>query len=293
MDPLTYRREHLAALAAAASAPPGTSSMQLSGGAGPKGVLAPDEREAARLASLHPEVVEKELGASSALAGASGVAIRHEILAAAVAMQEGDTASAVKLQASAVRACAGVPRLAHVLELILGTYRLQAGDELGARKTFQAVATRCEQSGLLDLASLAFTSLGASLAASSARSDLRAAASHYLSAGNLAQSASEPILAVESYRMAGTLAARAGDEDGAISAWKRALASASAAPLEIAALTSGPLVARTLAKFLQTNGSPAAATSLLAQADEMERAKPRASAPPEQTPRGPDAGRPS
>ena len=183
---------------------------------------------------------------------------------------------AVSLQANAVRACATIPRLSALLELTLGTYRLQAGDEIGARKTFQQVAMRAEAAGLLDLACFALTAWGASLAPSTSRPDIREAAAHYTRAGEVAQTAGEPLLAVESFRMAGQLAARAGDESGAITAWQRALAAASAAPLEVAALSSGPLVARTLAKLLLTHGSSAAANSLLSQADEMERAKPRA-----------------
>ena len=275
VDPLVYRREHLAAMASAANAPAGASSAQLSGGAGPKGVVAPCQRETAARGAIAPALLEKEMGAGHALAGAPGLALRHDILAAAVAMQEGDARRAVKLQTSAVRACATLPRLACLLELTLATYLLQSGDTGSAHTTFQMVATRSEEKGLLDLASLAFAAWGASLAVSGSRSDTRDAIARYLRAGELAQRASEPILAVESYRMAGQLAARMGDENSAISAWKRGLAAASAAPPETAALSSGPLVARTLAKILLSNGSVAAANSLLDQADDMERGQMR------------------
>ncbi len=275
VDQLVYRREHLAAMAAAASAPANASAAQLSGGAGPKGVLSPDQREAARRSAIDSAALEKEVGAGSALAGASGLAIRHDILAAAVAIQEGDVTRAVKLQGNAVRACATLPRLACLLELTLATYLLQSGDTAAARTTFPIVAARSEEKGMFDLAALAFTAWGASLAVSGSRSDTREAVARYLRAGDLAKMASEPILVVESYCMAGQLCARMGDEEGAITAWKQGLAAACAAPPEVAALSSGPLVARTLAKFLQTHGSLSAASSLLDQADDMERGETR------------------
>ena len=147
VDPGIYRREHLAAMAAAASAPQGASSMQLAGGAGPKGVLAPDDREAAQRAALAPELLERELGPLAVLTGPSGITIRQDILNAALAMQEADPARAVALQAKAVLACAAIPRLASTLHLTLGTYQLEAGDAAAARHTFQEVAALSEGAG--------------------------------------------------------------------------------------------------------------------------------------------------
>lgn len=277
VDPEVYRREHLAAMAAAASAPVGAAPEQLAGGAAPKGVVPPDQMTGGP--TLDPKLLEKELGAAAALMGAAGVALRQDILGAAVAVQEGKGARAIELQTKAVRACAGLPRLSCLLELILATYHLSAKNNAAATKTFEGVAARAEKLALLDIAALAFTGMGAVLAASESRNDTRDAIGCYTRAGELAERNGEPMLAIESHRMAGQLAARMKAENGAIAAWKRALAVASTAAPEVAAFSSAPLAARALAKVLQTQGSLAAAKALLDQADEMERGVPEAPEP--------------
>jgi hypothetical protein len=92
----------------------------------------------------------------------------------------------------------------------------------------------------------------------------------YARAGALAEKAAAPLLAIEAYRCAGQVALGAGSSKSAIELWQRALRVGSGAPVEVAALSSAPLVARTLAKFAREQGLLAASTSLLEQADNYE-----------------------
>jgi hypothetical protein len=281
VDPADYRREQAEILAACAAAPPGASPEVSTGGAGPKGVVAPPRHgKPPRDAALSPaatELLTEELGPAASLIGAVGALLRQRILGAALAMQEGEAGRAVALQAEACTQCldAGLVRFGCILELILGGYLLHAGDPARAQLAFETAAARAEAHALPDVAAQAHLGLGAVLVV---RGNLDAAAQRYAHAGELAMGVGERLLAIEAYRTAGQVALRAGAEAAAVTAWRRALVAASEAPPEALALSSAPVVARALAKVMQDRASFEAAQSLLDQADEYERA-PRAQEP--------------
>lgn len=271
VSPDAYRHEHLEAMKAAAHAPVGAAPEQLAGFASPKDVVPPDLREVVRTTPLDPEILAKATGDAAPTMGPSNLALRQTILNAAVAAQGGDAARAVELQEKAARSASGLPHIAFILELILATYQMQAQRPTAARKTLENVAKRAESAELFDIVALSFTGLGATLASSHASQDVRDATWYYTRAGEFAEKANEPILAIECYRMAGQLAARTNSEDSAMASWKRALGVASASPPDAAALSSAPRAARSLAKILLGHGSHAAAATLLDQADDLER----------------------
>ena len=90
------------------------------------------------------------------------------------------------------------------------------------------------------------------------------AAKHYAAAGDLAEVAKVPPLAIECWRMAGQLALDAKLDGSAVECWKRALAVAGELDPAVAKATSAAEVARALAAVCRKRG-------LRAQADELDR----------------------
>ncbi len=275
IDPMVYRREQTETLAAAAAAPVGASPEVSMGGAGPKQVIAPPRHgKPPRDAVPSPEqkdLLAKELGPAVALLGPGGALLRQRIAGAALALQQQRFAAAIELQTAACKQCleAGLLRFACILEVTLAAYLLHAGEPARARTAFETAAARAETNGLFDVAAQALLGLGAVLII---QKDPERSTATYARAGELAQKAQEPLLAIEAYRTAGQVALRARAEAAAVAAWKRALTIADGAPPDVLAHSSASTVARALAKVMEGNGSFAAAQSLVAQAEDYERA---------------------
>ncbi|WP_394823274.1 tetratricopeptide repeat protein [Pendulispora albinea] len=288
VDKERSRQEYGAKLAAMARAPAAASAEVQSGFAGPKDVCAPPRHgQPPRDVALPPEVTEAlaaATGPMAGLAGAAGKLLKQRIAGAAFAMQEQRYPDAIRLQTEACAQCLelGIPNLACVLEISLAVYIFQAGARARAITAFESAAARARAANLLELESQALMGL-----ANVHMLDRRLAdAAHvYARAGDAAERGQSLPLAIEAFRMAGQLALQSGGESAAVAAWQRALRIASSTAPEMAAASSAPLVARSLAKVYRDHGSLPAAQSLLDQADNYERAK----ATPEKSP----AARPS
>jgi hypothetical protein len=274
VDPAHHRREQSEALAASAAAPLGASPEVSAGRAGPKDVIAPPRHgKPPRDAAVSPEAQEllsKELGPAVALLGASGARLRHRLSAAALALQERRFGEAIALQSEACKQCleAGLSRLGCVLEITLATYLFHAGDVSRSRSAFETAASRAEAFAFADVTAQALLGLAAVLVVAR---DVEGATRQYVRAGELAETAGLPLLAIEAYRTAGQIALQARAEEAAVIAWRRALAVAEVTPPEPRGQSSAPTVARALAKVMEDRGSFASASSLLAQAEEWER----------------------
>jgi len=275
VDASYSRQEQNEALAGVADAPEGVSPEASAGFAAPKDVVAPPcFGKPARDVPLSPEASEfltNNLGPAAALLGEGGARLRRRVAGAALAMQESRFDDALKLQSEAVKQCAdaGLVQHAYILEFTLATYLFHAGDKKQSRATFESVASRAEAAGLTDVAIQALLGLGAALAIGK---DFKESMRRYTHAASLAEKLQSPVLAIEAYRTAGQIALREHAEKAAVMAWTRALAIAKASPPQDVAHSSAATVARALAKVMQSNGSLAAANSLLAQADEYEAA---------------------
>ena len=273
VDPAVYRKEMTDQLAASAAAPVGASPEVAVGGAGPKNVIAPPRfGKPARDAAFTPEeqaILTKELGPSAALLGPNGALLRQRVLGAALAMQERQFAKAISLQSQAAKQCfdVGLVKFGFIMEVTAAGYLLHAGDGARSRAAFDSAAKRAEKAGLFDIAAQALLGLAAVQAV---QKDLEESTATYARAGELSMKAQMPIIAIEAYRTAGQVALRAHAQNAAVMAWRRALEIAEVALPEVVANSSAPTVARALAKVMQSNGSFAAAQSLIDQADEFE-----------------------
>jgi len=275
VDAARYSQEQDAALAAAAAAPVGAAPEVSAGAAGAKDVVTPARHgKPPREKALSPEESEqltKDMGPEAALLGEGGARLRQRVLGAALAVKEQHFDKAITLQNEAIQQCtdAGLMQHAYILELTLATYLLHAGDKKQSRATFESVVSRSEVAGCTDVAIQALLGLGAVLALGK---DFKESMRRYAHAASLAEKLPSPVLAIEAYRAAGQMALREHAEEAAVEAWKRALAVAKVSPPQDVAHSSAATVARALAKVMQSNGSLAAADSLLAQADEYEAA---------------------
>ncbi|WP_394834566.1 hypothetical protein LVJ94_49535 [Pendulispora rubella] len=277
VDKDARRREYAAQLAAMAQAPAAASAEVQSGFAGPKDVCAPPRHgKPPRDAELPPEVAQalaEAAGPMAGLAGAAGRVLKQRIVGAAFAMQEQRYPDAIRLQTEACTQCIelGLVNIACVLEVSLAVYIFQAGARARAITAFESAAERARVAQLPDLESQALMGL-ANVHMLEGR--LTEAAHHYARAGEAAERGNIPPLAIEGYRMAGQLALQSGGESAAVAAWQRALRIAAIHPPEMAAASSAPLVARSLAKVYRDHGSFPIAQSLLDQADAYERGVP-------------------
>ncbi|WP_394829151.1 hypothetical protein [Pendulispora albinea] len=277
VDAAQHHREQSETLAAMAGALPAASANIAAGHAGPRDVCAPPRAgEPPRDAPVSSDVAQhlaQELGPAAALLGASGAAIKRRIAGAAIAMQERRFSDAIRLQSEACEQCwqAGLTRMGCILESSLAAYFLHAGDAARAHGAFDVAAGRAAAAGLHDVAAQALLGLAAVLVL---QKNFHGGVLSYTRAGEAAERAQMPQLAIEAYRTAGQVALRAGAEDGAVSVWKRALGVVAQAGPEIAAASSAPVVARALAKLVSERGEHANAQSLLDQADAYERQPP-------------------
>jgi len=275
VDPAETYRAQARLLAAMAAAPAGASREVSMGGAGPRDRVAPPRaRELEPKPPQSPEMAEaiaREIAAGAALVGGSGALLRRRITGAALAMGERRHVDALRLTSAACAQCwqQGLLKLGCILETSMGTFGLAAGQSAYAEQAFQTAASRAEHHGLPDVASQALSGLGAALVL---QGKLHEGAAAYSRAGEAAERAQVPMLAIEAYRSAGQVSLQAGVEGAAVATWQRALGVAGQAGPEVAGASSAPIVARALAAVMQRHGSHAAANSLFEQADQYERA---------------------
>lgn len=257
-------------LDAAAAAPAGASGPAMAGAAWPRDASPPGSRNTARAAQTAARVAAS-LGLPAGMFGPALLEMRGSILRGALAFRRGDPASAAIHQSRAAQSChaAGLHREACLMDLVLATYILHAGDRETAEGRYRGVAERARDRGWHDLSAQALMALGSVRLISRDRPGASVA---YGWAGAVAKEGRCDDLAIEGYRMAGQLAADDGNEELAARLFSQAIAIATGMPEPAAGRTSAPLAARQLADCFTRLGSREQATSLRAQADRMERA---------------------
>jgi hypothetical protein len=252
--------------AAASASAPGPAQV---GAAWPRGVVPPGARSAtsdARAASLAASV-----GLPAAILGSALREVRTSVLRSGLALRRGDAVGAAQHQSRAVQLCtsAGLGREACLMELMLATCFVHAGQRDLAEERYRAVADRARDRGWLDLSAQAWMALGSMRLLARDRSGASVA---YGWAGRAGRDGHEHTLAIEGYRMAGQLAAEDGNHELATRLFGEAIAIATHLPPPAAGRTSAPLAARQLADHCERMGLGAQATSLREQADRMDAA---------------------
>src|SRR5205823_3045526 len=136
-----------------------------------------------------------------------GALLQRRVAGAAMAVQERRFPDAIRLQTEAREQCAqvGLMRLACILEVSMAGYFVHAGDMVHAHGAFEAAAGRAEANGLGDIAAQALLGLGAVMVL---EGDFPHAVPCYTRAGEAAERAALPQLAIEAYRTAGQVALR-------------------------------------------------------------------------------------
>ncbi|WP_338872420.1 hypothetical protein [Myxococcus stipitatus] len=225
------------------------------------------------------------------------VALRAEVMKAAMAFREGRRHDALKHQAAAVRMCVEwrLPAEATSMELILGSYLAAMAEDKEHRalaiKSYAAAAHTAREAGLPQEEVQALLSLGAlqlqpvSLGSRLTGRHVEEAAATYARAGRVAEDAKLSLLAIEGYRIAGQLAAgRRGMKEQAAPLWSRALWIARGLPPSEAQATSAHEAARALAAHYRKNGDTTLADSLEAQALHLEEGTSPTTSTPTPTP---------
>lgn len=208
-------------------------------------------------------------GMSSKFVNGGGEALQRLVLGAALAVRQKQLADAVTLQSRAAALCGEMtmPR-EQILNLhILAGYLVAAAKRERARDTYSKARDLARNHGLVDAESQSELALGMMEAVDQRYAE---AATHYSSAGRLAEVANVEPLAIECWRMAGQLAVDAKLESTAVECWRRALTLAGALEPGLAKITSAPEVARALAAVCRTRGLIAQAQSLEQRSVEME-----------------------
>jgi tetratricopeptide (TPR) repeat protein len=198
-----------------------------------------------------------------------GVALKQLISGGALALRQGRHADAVTLQARAASLCSEM-ELPHeqVLNLhILGGYLLAGQVRQRAREVYARAGDIAHKGGFTDLEAQSELALGMLEALEHRPAE---AATHYSTAGRLAEQAQVSALAIECWRMAGQLAVEARLEQSAVECWKRALDLAEPLEPKVAQITSAAEIARALASLCRKRGLAAQAASLERQAIGIE-----------------------
>jgi tetratricopeptide (TPR) repeat protein len=213
------------------------------------------------------------LGLSPAYVKGGGQKLKELVIGAALQLKGGNHREALHLQSEAASLCEGfaMPKL-HILNLqVLASYCLAAQIPSKAVEIYQRAETLAVQGGHLDQAA----QIEMALAMMDARAGHPADAMiHYRKAGELAEEAKLPSLAVEAWRMAGQLAIDNKSNEAAVTAWKRALAVVAPLSANEAKGTSAAEVARGLASILRKSRQIPQAESLEATAYRIEHGLP-------------------
>jgi len=274
IDERAARDDMAERLAAMSAAPPGASSAQLTGAAGPAVAPPPRPRAPPPLSPAEREEQARALGVPAALLDPGfQQTLRHKVLAAAQALREGNSLLAVREQREARDLClgAGLAREAAAMELVLGGFVLQAGHPARALVIFRAARLRAEAAGLPELAAQALIATGSLLLVLKRRDD---AALAYAEAGQAASKLASPVLAIEAYRLCGQLRAEAGDHRQAALAFRRALDVVGETSPQEQRSSSARDAARQLAALCRKYGLDAQALALEAQAESLEAVAP-------------------
>ena len=225
----------------------------------------PDVEPPARIGQSRP-VSDRDLVAAGLAPGfvnGGGEAMKRLVLGGALAMRQGKTTDALTLQARAAALCGEMhmPREQVINLHVLGGYLIAASLPDRAREIYARSGEIARSHGLADAEASSELALGM-MAMGEGRA--AQAAKHYAAAGDLAEVAKVPPLAIECWRMAGQLALDAKLDGSAVECWKRALAVAGELDPAVAKATSAAEVARALAAVCRKRG-------LRAQADELDR----------------------
>ena len=223
-----------------------------------RGAPAPPSDEALRAQGLSPKFVK-----------GGGEALKRLVLGGALALRRGRHSDAITLQARAAALCAEMemPREQILNIHVLGGYLMGAGLRARARETYARSGELALGGGHLDLAAQSELALAMLDAIERRPAD---AATHYASAGQLAERAGIEALAIECWRMAGQGALEARLERSAVDCWKRAMALVEPLPPDVAKLTGAPEVARALAALFRKRGQLVQAESLEQRSVEIE-----------------------
>jgi tetratricopeptide (TPR) repeat protein len=271
IDRRRFDAEMRAQLANMKDASAATGGMAMGGFPGPKGVVPPPRPRAA--APAGPEQLAKaaaEAGVPVAvLDPAKMQQIRVAILGAAHAASEKRFDAAVQHQLEARDLCGehGLFEQVVTMEVMLGSYMLQAGRPDLALDVFARAVEEAKRRGFGQLAVQAQMAKGSAYFLLKRELD---AITAYAEAGRLGAELDAPILAIEGYRVAGQYLAQRGDVGGAAKAFQRALDLAHELPPEDRATTTAAEAARKLAALCRKHGRTIEADYLNALAADLE-----------------------
>jgi hypothetical protein len=260
-----------ARLDAAAVAAPNAPAPAQAGAAWPRDAQPPGAAASAQKREQAIAGIAASLGLPAALFGNALRDMRASVLRAALSLRRGDAAGAARHQSRAVSSCAaaGLDREALLMDMILATYFVHAGERDLAEGRYRGCAERARDRGWHDLAAQSWMALGSLRLIGRDRSGASVA---YGWAGRVARQGEQNDLAIEGFRMAGQLALEDGNEEVAARLFGEAITIATGMPEPAAGRTSAPLAARQLADCFARAGSKPQAASLRAQADRMESA---------------------
>ncbi len=276
--PMTLLRDApaLRALATRCVVDPATLDRDLDAVVGPTGgVAAPPGVTPPRRVDDPPHLPREKRDEALRASGVDPAALdampdlRAKALGAAVAMKRGRGAEAVTLQREArdLAAAHGLHAVAVICQITLASYLSGLGDRASALVALDDAATNADAHGLPLQRAQAELARGMLLALDGRHPE---AATAYARAGEAAQRAEAPSLAIEAWRLAGTIQMQFGDEEAARSL-QRAIDLAEGAAPPLVKTSSAPEAARQLAGLYERRGISTAARSLHELADAMER----------------------
>lgn len=195
--------------------------------------------------------------------------LRQHVFTAALAMKDGDGATAVAHQRSAamIAAALGLGQIEVICRITLASYLSGSGHRAAAISELEAVSVHATAVGLTSSVGQAQLALGLLHALGR---DHVAAVRAYTRAAQATEQAGDTLLAVECWRLAGQLSLEAGHTTSAIASFQRAIALAENTDAPLARHSSAGEAARRLAKLCRQRGLQAHADSLEAQADRLE-----------------------
>lgn len=249
-----------------ASAPSGADGPRLAGMAGPS--VAPPRRWNAPPEQAPEETARAYFDAElpSGLADQDRVqAMKLAVFQAADAAQRGDHEAAIARQRYARDTAVelGLEREAILMQLVLGSYHLQVGQNEVAEGVNHRGSELAQEYGHNDLAAQCQLAIGSSRLLAKRRLD---AADSYKLAGSMAYQTGQNVLGIEAYRTAGQILAQEGRVEEATTAWRTALGIAENAPADERRASTAADVAAELAEFCRSHGLHAQAEALDTQA---------------------------
>jgi tetratricopeptide (TPR) repeat protein len=251
-------KDHVALLEAAPAGAPGAAQV---GAAWPLGTLPPSRGKHPPMPKAAVAAELEAAGVPRAMAGDSPKQLKLHIMRGAVALREGDIATAITQQRAARDLCsaAGFVEAKLLMQMTLAGYLLHARQPRAAEAEFTAAAEAGKKQEQWLHAAQAMLGLGALHSVAGRWGE---AAATYREAAELSEKAEAPILAIEAWRLAGQLALDHGRESEATASWKKAIALADG-DRAAAKLSSAPDTARALAAICRRRG-------LVQQADWLE-----------------------